>query len=239
MVTFCSKQLQTEPTASELLKKAREDQQLSLKVAADALQLSPKYLQALEEGRFQYFPGQIYIKNFIKSYAKFLKLDECELLQKYCDSQKLHNSKVECKEESKKVLHGFYKVLIFLRQSVVALVVACFIFYLGLEFFGIFKAPQLSIESPEEGMITASADLNVKGQTIPETKVQINGVEAISDANGLFQEKVNLNAGSNQIIVTAFKKHGQSTSVVRNVIYKEKKSGEVSMLQNSNSTLGN
>lgn len=239
MVTFCSKKLQTEPTASELLKKAREDQQLSLKVAADALQLSPKYLQALEEERFQYFPGQIYIKNFIKSYAKFLKLDESELLQKYCDSQKLRNNKVVCKEENKKVLNGFYKVLIFLRQSVVAVVVAFFIFYLGLEFFGIFKAPQLSIESPEEGMITTSADLNVKGQTIPETKVQINGVAAISDENGFFQERVSLNSGSNQIIVTAFKKHGKSSSIVRNVIFKEKKTEEVSLIQNSNGTLGN
>ncbi len=238
MVSFCSKKLEAAPTISELLKSAREEQNIHLKIAAEALQLSPKYLQALEDGHFQYFPGEIYIKNFIKKYASYLNLNGCELLQKYLETQQIClQQKIGKKESIKKLWRNCTNALIFLRQSFVALVAATLIFYIGLEFSGIFKAPTLTISSPEEGMITSDADIEVSGLTLPETKVQINGTETVSNDAGNFQEKVSLNVGTNKIVVTAFKKHGKSTSIIRNVIFKDKKSGEVSL--GGGNTLGN
>lgn len=224
MVSFYSKKLATKPTVVEILKNTRETLGLDLKKVAASLSLSPQYLKALEDGNFKFFPGEIYIKNFIKIYATYLKLNSRELLDGYLESQKLFcDKKRNYPLKKKRIWQKIASSIIFLRQGLVGLVVVCLIIYLGYEIFGIFQSPPLTVESPEEGLITTQADLEVKGQTLPETKVQINGVEIVSDRLGLFQEKIGLNAGSNQIFVTALKKYGRSTSLLRNVIYKEKK----------------
>lgn len=222
MVSFNSKKICAQPTVSEILKSAREKQGLSLKKAADDLGFSPRFLKALEEGNFNFLPGEIYIKNFIKRYAGYLQMNDEELLKKYLESQKLFYKRQEPSDKkafSQKLLCS----LIFLRQGFVGLVVICLIFYLSYEITGIFKSPPLYIESPEEGLITIDPNIEVKGKTLPEIKVQINGVEVISNEEGEFQEKMGLNSGSNKILVTAVKKHGQATSLLRNVIYKNKK----------------
>jgi len=224
MVSFNSKKICAQPTVSEILKSAREKQNLSLKKIADDLGFSPRLLKALEEGNFKLFPGEIYIKNFIKHYAEYLQMNGSELLEKYLESQKLFYKKsVQKLSEKKSLGQKFTNFLIFLRQGFVGLVVVCLIVYLGFEIIGIFKSPPLSLESPMEGLITADSKIEVKGKTLPETIVQINGVEVVSNDEGFFQEKIGLNSGSNKILVTAIKKHGQSTSLLRNVIYKDKK----------------
>ncbi len=109
------------------------------------------------------------------------------------------------------------------QRALVASLALFLVMYLGLEVWGIYKAPALNLETPPEGQVTAESTLLVKGTTNSEMKLQINGVESVSDGEGNFSETVILNPGNNQIIVTALKKHGRSQTIVRNVIYREKK----------------
>ncbi len=43
---------------------------------AQKLRISQAYLQAIEEGRFDSLPGHVYVFGFLKTYARFLELDE-------------------------------------------------------------------------------------------------------------------------------------------------------------------
>ena len=43
---------------------------------AQKLRISQAYLQAIEEGRFDLLPGHVYVFGFLKTYARFLELDE-------------------------------------------------------------------------------------------------------------------------------------------------------------------
>ena len=43
---------------------------------AQKLRISQAYLQAIEEGRFDRLPGHVYVFGFLKTYARFLELDE-------------------------------------------------------------------------------------------------------------------------------------------------------------------
>ncbi|PIW69997.1 MAG: hypothetical protein COW08_04120 [Ignavibacteriales bacterium CG12_big_fil_rev_8_21_14_0_65_30_8] len=64
------------------LKKAREKAEVTLQNLSARSRLDIKFLQAMENGDFSFLP-EIYVKAFIKDYAKFIGLDENEIIKKY------------------------------------------------------------------------------------------------------------------------------------------------------------
>ncbi|HET7152485.1 MAG TPA: RodZ domain-containing protein, partial [Candidatus Kapabacteria bacterium] len=66
----------------EELQKARLARNLSLKEVSVATKISQVMLEALEQGRLHQLP-EAYIRAFIREYARFLRLDEVEILQEY------------------------------------------------------------------------------------------------------------------------------------------------------------
>ncbi|MBI5731773.1 MAG: helix-turn-helix domain-containing protein [Candidatus Magasanikbacteria bacterium] len=227
MVSFTSKKLNKKKSAADFLKEARQKKGASISTMAKNLAISPKFVEALEEGRFQSLPGEIYTKNFIKRYARCLGCDSALLLKKYAE---------EKKQGEKSVIHftpicRLTNLSGILRRLAGALTMAGLLIYLSLEVGGIFKTPLLIVESPEEGLTVEESSLIVKGKTLPETSVLINGTETLSNQDGLFSETINLVAGANTILVTANKKHGRSASLLRHVVLKEKnENGGVSLL---------
>ena len=65
----------------ELLKKAREEKRLSLHEVALFLKINSRVLQAIEDGDQTHLPARTFLRGFIQSYAKFLKLDANNVLQ--------------------------------------------------------------------------------------------------------------------------------------------------------------
>jgi cytoskeletal protein RodZ len=64
------------------LKEQRENTGITLQNVAAKTRIDIKFLEALEDGNFDFLP-EIYVKAFIKQYAKVVGLDEEETLQKY------------------------------------------------------------------------------------------------------------------------------------------------------------
>ena len=110
-----------------------------------------------------------------------------------------------------------------LRRITALTVVAGLLIYLGINLTGTFRAPPINLETPIDNSVSSAPNLLVKGITNPETRVQINGHENISNIKGNFEEPIILNPGLNVIVVRAIKKYGQSTTLIRNVILKEPK----------------
>ena len=50
---------------------------------AQKLRISRAFLQAIEEGRFDRLPGHVYVFGFLKTYARFLELDEDIVVDRY------------------------------------------------------------------------------------------------------------------------------------------------------------
>lgn len=66
-----------------LLKKTREEKGLSIEDIQEETKIRKKYLEAIEENNFDILPGEVYLKVFIKGYAREVGLDYQELLSKY------------------------------------------------------------------------------------------------------------------------------------------------------------
>jgi transcriptional regulator with XRE-family HTH domain len=86
---------------AEELRQAREKNEISLQQMAAKTRIDIKFLEAIDNGNFSFLPT-IYVRAFIKQYAKTVGLDEEETIKNY-EAAKLGKlpEKVEAKEEKK------------------------------------------------------------------------------------------------------------------------------------------
>jgi len=70
-------------TLGEKLRQAREERGISISEVAEQTRISPHYLELIEVDDYRTLPGGIFNKGFVKSYAKYVGIDEIEALQDY------------------------------------------------------------------------------------------------------------------------------------------------------------
>jgi cytoskeletal protein RodZ len=67
----------------EILKKSREGAGLDLHEVAHTLRIQYEYLRALENDNLEKLPPDVYVKAYIREYARFLNIDAGPLLDEY------------------------------------------------------------------------------------------------------------------------------------------------------------
>src|SRR5882757_7021507 len=70
-------------TLGEKLREAREERGISLSEVAEQTRISSLYLEAIENNDYRNLPGGIFNKGFVKSFAKYVGLNEQEALLDY------------------------------------------------------------------------------------------------------------------------------------------------------------
>lgn len=70
-------------TLGEKLKQAREERGVTISEVAEQTRISPLYLDSIDKDDYRPLPGGIFNKGFIKSYAKYVGVDENEAMQDY------------------------------------------------------------------------------------------------------------------------------------------------------------
>jgi len=87
---------------AEELRQAREENEITLQQMAAKTRIDIKFLEAIDNGNFSFLPN-IYVRAFIKQFAKTVGLDEEETIKKYeaAKQGKIHG-KVEVAKEEKK-----------------------------------------------------------------------------------------------------------------------------------------
>lgn len=79
----------------------------------------------------------------------------------------------------------------------------------------------LTVSSPVNNSTVTTAKVVVKGKTLPKAEVFVNEAEGVADGNGNFSLSVNLDEGSNDIIVTAVDAEGNVAETVVTVTYNQ------------------
>ena len=62
-------------TVAEQLRSAREEQKLNIYQVAEITKIKTDHIRALEAGQYDTFSAPVYIRGFVRTYAKALKLD--------------------------------------------------------------------------------------------------------------------------------------------------------------------
>ncbi|MDH4162027.1 MAG: DUF4115 domain-containing protein [Nitrospirota bacterium] len=72
-------------TLGTYLRTARETRGLDLREAAQQTRISYAYLSAIENEDFSKLPGEVFVKGFLKNYARFLGVPEEEVVRRYAE----------------------------------------------------------------------------------------------------------------------------------------------------------
>lgn len=67
-------------TVAEQLRHAREEQKLSIYQVAEITKIKTDHIRALESGHFDSFSAPVYIRGFVRTYARALKLDDVRMV---------------------------------------------------------------------------------------------------------------------------------------------------------------
>ncbi len=217
MGIFTPKRLAANDGFGEKLRQARLFKNMKLEDISRRINISVKYLRALEEENFNNLPNGLYRKNFLKEYANYLKLDSLELIKQL---ETITENDLSDNPFSQKILKK-NKFLVFpkiIRNILIFLsVIICFL-YLMFYFQKIISAPKLTIIYPEKNLLTKETAIEIKGQTEKEAEVKINGELILNNNNGNFSQTINLKKGLNTITINAQKKYSKESSVTRQIL---------------------
>lgn len=224
MLGFIAKQLSREKKLGDKLRSLREEHRIKVSALSAALHIPERYLLDLESGRYETLPEEIYVKNFIRAYARTFGRDSSP----YLDLYELEARNVRKKRPKEHLVPnvGIKKShllpTVFIVRGVVAgLITLSLLIYLGFEVKKITSPPQLTVIEPKEGMVTRTGEIIVQGQSEPESRIQINGEDVLADSSGAFKEVVRLQRGLNIISISAAKRRSKERILWRRVLYEE------------------
>ena len=224
-MTFVTKQVRTQELA-EYLAECRSHIGLSVPEASLLSGIQPKFIQAIEEGRFTDLPAKVYVKGFLKSLARVYRVSPEPLLEQY-QAECTLEANVAAAETSVRPMIGKAiiprlvlspKVLTILGISVLGVVS---LGYLYFQMSSLRRPPELVIASPVADGVVGTSLLTVSGHAEPGASVFINNQPIVVDTEGNFQENLSLGVGVNQLVVRAVNKFDQETVVNRSIILQQ------------------
>ena len=71
------------PTLGEELKRLREEKGVTIRDVSDATHIGGRFLQSIESDNYSILPGGIFNRGFVRSYARFVGMDEEQALVMY------------------------------------------------------------------------------------------------------------------------------------------------------------
>ncbi len=194
-------------TLGEKLRKLRSDLRLSLTDVAKATKIQAKYLEYLENGQYDKLPADVYVRGFLRSYARYFNLEENAFIRLYERERNIRaNLGHEESRSNDPKRFDISSVVITPRSVVMVLIVlsvsSAFI-YLYREFQSFAAAPRLVILEPQSGAQIETSDVTVKGKTDKGVRLSINDQPVFVGSEGEFSEKLILQPGLNSITVVA------------------------------------
>jgi len=172
----------------DFLRKRREERGISLIEVEKDLKIRKKYLQALEEGNIDIIPGRTYIIGYLRSYSKYLGIDEeniNSIIQTYKNLEKRKYDLEDIKEENiflkKKDKSIFEKKRFFFPIKYVYLTSFILVIFIGLLWINnsLKKAQDFPVPSPE---IETEATLTLTEEDV-ETKTETLIEETLASEN--------------------------------------------------------
>jgi len=203
---FITKSVRT-VTLGEKLKEIRNEKRMSLADVSKATKIQVKYLEKLEEGRYQDLPADVYVKGFLRSYALFLGISETALVKTYEREKEIQKNiqKKDFKENLNQPIDisNFTITPKHIILGLVLIFVALGFFYIYREANLFISTPRLTVTNPADGTVTQERITQVSGIAERDADVSINDQKVMVNDEGKFSENVGLQSGMNAITVRA------------------------------------
>ena len=219
----------------EQLRAQRERKNITLEQAAGDTRIREKFLKALEDGDYRTLPGPVYTRGFLRNYAEYLDLETDELLTLYH-----HESGRPVEPVQTRTFKPYRPIarrnLVFrpviLLPVIILAGVALFGGYIYYQLTTFATLPRLEITDPANDGLAASAELAVRGVTVPDGRITVNvfpGPDVFGDIrpafDGSFSTTVALKPGSNHVVIEVLDAAGKTNRVSRIIQYQAPATG--------------
>jgi cytoskeletal protein RodZ len=218
---FTTKSVRT-VTLGEKLKEIRNEKRMSLAEVSKGTKIQVKYLEKLEEGKYQELPADVYVKGFLKSYAAFLGVGEMALIKSYEREREIQKNiqKKDFKENLNKPIDisNFTITPKHIIFGLIFIFIALGFFYIYREANLFISTPRLTVTAPVDGTTTSERVIQVSGIAERDADVSINNQKVVVNDDGKFSEEVGLQSGVNAITIRAknrFDKEAMKTIQVK------------------------
>jgi len=217
------------------LRAQRERKGITLEQAAGDTRIREKFLKALEDGDYRSLPGPVYTRGFLRNYAEYLDLETDELLMLYHHESGRPAEPVQTrtfKPYRPIARRGLvFRPVIFLPVIILA-GVGLFGGYIYYQLTTFATLPRLEITDPANDGLAASAELAVRGITVPDGRITVNvfpGPDVFGDirpaSDGSFSTTVGLKPGSNHVVIEVLDTAGKTNRVSRIIQYQAPATG--------------
>ncbi len=160
-------------TLGEKLRQAREARDITISEVAEQTRISPLYLESIENDDYKILPGGIFNKGFVKSFAKYVGIDEQEALQDYA---KIISSQEIAQPEDTKSYRP--EVLTDDRVSSTSIpTIIAAVVILGLMAWGILALVKYIQENPIQTAATTPTPTPETNENLSNSKTNSNSAE--------------------------------------------------------------
>lgn len=207
------------------MRQTRKRKKISLVQAEIGSKVRAKYLEAIELGKWEELPQEVYVRGFVLSYVKFLGLDKEKMLSLYQSESIILKNKEEQKIAYNQTLESNKRVLItpkLLAFSALTIFIVSMISYLVFQLADFAGNPNLKILEPSNNATYEIDNLDLAGVTDEDTVVMVNEEKVPVTSDGHFSLNLKLQRGVNVIKVKAINKIEKESSQIFTVEYKPK-----------------
>ena len=216
---FVTRKLELASSLGERLKKIRLKANIRIEEMARVMKIQKDYLVALEEGKYDQLPADVYVRGYLKQYVSYLGLDYDEILELYKKERGIEEHIKKSKaypEPSRRI--NFVITPKMIRVAGILILVLGLFFYLWMQLTSLAAPPTLEIYEPASDVTIKEGIIKIKGKTEPEIELFINDKLISIDGQGNFEESVGLTQGMNTLNVKAKSKVGKETEITRKVL---------------------
>ncbi|MBI3395763.1 MAG: helix-turn-helix domain-containing protein [Spirochaetia bacterium] len=187
-----------------ILKEAREGRKLTIKEVARDTNITPRYVEALENEDYTQFPGETYTLGFLRTYSDYLGLDTEQIINLYRGLQ-IDQTQTPLKELTRQ---GYSLPSIGGRNVMIAGgVLGAILLVILVITSGIFRGAGSGLSSDDDASCKGREVVSV---TIPQQGAPAR-VENLSQQNAL---KMAVDSGNIKICLNQVKKNPQGPPVV-------------------------
>ncbi|MEK7160238.1 MAG: helix-turn-helix domain-containing protein [Patescibacteria group bacterium] len=199
--------------AGEKLKEKRLEKGLTLENVSKSTKIKREFLEFIEDGKYEKLPSVSYAQGFVRNYAKFLGLNEKEIMaifRREFEGEKLYRVLPKGFEREDEFPISKFKI----RRSALFIILSFLIFlsYILFQYRYAVINPPLSITSPKNLSQISSSQITIFGKTDSNATVYVNSNAVSVDESGNFQKVIFVFPGKVTITVKAVNKFLKETT---------------------------
>lgn len=159
------------PTVAEQLVAAREQKQMTIQQVASITNIKSEHVRALEKGDYDVFSAPIYIRGFVKSIARALKMDTPEVMRQLAEelaaTERFREDPSLTLGPKSPLDHVMFALSKVRWRWVLPLLLIGIIIWIGYAMFGSNEPKNPALDNIQIGPGLYNSDEGAPGETLP------------------------------------------------------------------------